>query len=141
VWRSQPPWTTTAWTACAGGFSGAGGLEVSFGIERAVYVNGVLVTTTSLNVSGLGGTAAAAATAPIAAAGGGVALVQNGAGNTFLTGSMDAAALGSVVQNTLNNQKIQTVTLINATVNSLQVVKSMNIGSSLRGAMIDSLRR
>jgi hypothetical protein len=33
------------------------------------------------------------------------------------------------------------VTLVNATVNSLQVVKSMNIGASLRGALIDSLRR
>ena len=70
-----------------------------------------------------------------------LALVQNGAGNTFQTGSMNAAAMGTVVQNTLNNQKIQTVTLINATVNSLQIIKSMNIGSSLRGAMIDSLRR
>lgn len=122
-----------------GGFSSPGGLEVSFGIERAVYVNGTLVTTTSLNVSGLGtatGPQSIASTAPA-----GIALVQNGAGNTFLSGSVSAASLGTVVQNTLNNQKIQTVTLINATVNSLQVVKSMNIGASLRGALIDSLRR
>jgi hypothetical protein len=122
-----------------GGFSAAGGLQVSFGIERAVYVNGALVTTTSLNVNGLGNTTAGPPTA--SATPSQIALVQNGAGNTFLTGSMDAAALGTVVQNTLNNQKIQTVTLINATVNSLQIIKSMNIGSSLRGAMIDSLRR
>lgn len=37
-----------------GGFIGEGGLQISFGIERAVYINGNLVTTTSLNLSDLG---------------------------------------------------------------------------------------
>ena len=36
-----------------GGYSG-NGLNISFGIERAVYVNGALVTTTSLNFGDLG---------------------------------------------------------------------------------------
>jgi hypothetical protein len=122
-----------------GGFTNGAGLEVSFGIERAVYVNGVLVTTTSLNVSGLGSAPSVGPGAPIAP--GTASLVQLGSGNTSVIGALDAATLGTVVQNTLNNQKIQTVTLVNATVNSLQVVKSMNIGASLRGALIDSLRR
>jgi hypothetical protein len=58
-----------------------------------------------------------------------------------MTGPISPATLGTVVQNTLNDQKIQNVTSINATVNSLQLVKSQNFESSLRGAIIDSLRR
>lgn len=120
-----------------GGFSTPAGLQVSFGIERAVYVNGNLVTTTSLNLSGLG------SGNPVAASvlGSNVALVQNGAGNTFLSGPLNSAASATVVQNTLNDQRIQSVTLINATVNSLQIVRSMNIGSSMQSALIDSLHR
>ena len=62
-------------------------------------------------------------------------------GNTFVSGPVSAATLGTVVQNTLNDQKIQSVTAINATVNSLQIVKAQNLQSSLRSAIIDSLRR
>ncbi|MGN5480352.1 hypothetical protein ACTMU2_37045 [Cupriavidus basilensis] len=36
-----------------GGFD-AGGLQVSFGIERAVYINGALVVATSLNIPDVG---------------------------------------------------------------------------------------
>ena len=46
-----------------------------------------------------------------------------------------------MIQNTLNDQKIQNVTVINATVNSLQLLRNLNLQSSLRGAVIDSLRR
>jgi hypothetical protein len=49
--------------------------------------------------------------------------------------------MGTVIQNTLNNQKIQNVTVINATVNSLEILKGINLQSSLRSAVIDSLRR
>src|SRR4029077_11376028 len=37
-----------------GGFTTTSGLEVTFGIERALYVNGELISTTSLNVVNLG---------------------------------------------------------------------------------------
>ena len=46
-----------------------------------------------------------------------------------------------MVQNTLNDQKIQSITAINATVNSLQLVRAQNLQSTLRSAVIDSLRR
>ena len=130
-----------------GGFMTSTGLQVSFGIERAIYINGNLVTTTSLNVSDLGkvagGQAAPGAVdaASMGSAANGVTLVQNGAGNTFASGPISAASLGTIVQNTLNDQKIQSVTSINATVNSLQIVRAQNFQSSLRGALIDSLRR
>ena len=68
-------------------------------------------------------------------------LIQNGPGNTFVSGPISAATVGTIVQNTLNDQKIQSVTAINATVNSLQLVRAQNFQSTLRGVLIDSLRR
>src|SRR5207249_911983 len=115
------------------------GLNISFGIERAVYVNGTLVTTTSLNVSDLGRFSAGGGTTAVDT--GTLALVQTGAGNTISSGAFSGGSIGTVVQNTLDGQKIQNVTVINATVNSLSVLRNFNLQSSLRGAVIDSLRR
>ena len=117
-----------------GGFTTSTGLQVSFGIERSVSVNGNLVAKTSFNVSEHGKVTSSPGS-------GNLTLVQNGAGNVALIGPVSAATLGTVVQNTLNDQKIQTVTAVNATVNSLQILRLQNLESSLRGAIVDSLRR
>ena len=121
-----------------GGFSGDG-LNISFGIERAVYINGALVTTTTLNVSDLGRITAGRATAALDI--GTIALIQNGAGNSVAAGTISSSSIGTVIQNTLDGQKIQNLTVINATANSLGVLRNLNLQSSLRGAVIDSLRR
>lgn len=115
------------------------GLNISFGIERAVYVNGALVTSTTLNVNDLGRLTAGQGTAAFDAAT--LALIQSGAGNLVTSRAFSGTSLGSVVQNTLDGQQIQNVTVINATVNSLGVLRGLNLQSSLRGAVIDSLRR
>ena len=114
-------------------------LSISFGIERAVYINGALVTTTSLNLSDLGRLTAGRGTTVMDT--GTLGLVQSGAGNSVSTGAFLASTIGTVVQNTLDGQKIQNVTVINATVNSLGILRGLNLQSSLRGAVIDSLRR
>ena len=222
-----------------GGFTTPNGLQFSFGIERAVYVNGDLVATTTLNLSNLqqdieqrvadavGGVvvmpapapaaspaptpapvpvaaapvaapapapiqgppalpvvvapgpapapAAAAgpvlapapvpvtapaptaapvpATQPVASApptptpamvihtGGPVGVVQIGAGNSAPTQGLGGSAVGTIIQNTLNDQMIQNVMTVNATVNSLQVLKSFDVQSALRSAINDALRR
>ena len=121
-----------------GGFS-VDGLSISFGIQRAVYVNGALVTTTSLNVSDLGRITAGRGTTAFDA--GTIGLIQSGAGNVVSPTMISAGSVGTVIQNTLDGQKIQNVTIINATTNSLGLLKSINLQSSLRGAVIDSLRR
>ena len=120
-----------------GGFS-VEGLNISFGIERATYINGALVTTTTLNVSELGRiTAGTAASFNV----GSMGLIQSGSGNVVSPTTISAGSVGTVIQNTLDGQKIQNVTIINATTNSLGLLKGMNMQSSLRGAVIDSLRR
>lgn len=123
-----------------GGFETDSGLKISFGIERAVYINGNLVTTTSLNVADLSKlTAGQAQAAGLNNASLGV--IQNGPNNSFLPGQVSASSVATVVQNTLNNQKIQGVTLINATVNSLDLIKRSNVQSSIQNALTDSIRR
>jgi hypothetical protein len=122
-----------------GGFSGDG-LNISFGIERAVYINGALVTTTTLNVTDLGQAVAGRAVTTLDA--GAIALIQNGIGNRIAAGSITSSSTaGTIVQNTLDGQKIQNITTINATANSLGIFQNLNLGASLRGAVIDSLRR
>jgi hypothetical protein len=123
-----------------GGFETGGGLKISFGIERAVYLNGSLVTTTSLNIADLskisGGQAQLTGSGKDA-----LALLQSGTGNIFAPGSISSTAAGTVIQNTLDNQKINTITRIDAVVNSAGIMRSMNLQSSMQSAIVNSLRR
>ena len=113
------------------------GLAVSFGIERAVYGNGNLVTTTSLNISGLGPGASPGA---VELAWRGSSQIRIGPGNVAMA-PVSATTLGTIVQNTLDGQRIQNVTTVNATVNGVQQLRSQTLEWSLRSAVIDSLRR
>ena len=67
--------------ATRGGFDLGNGLLASFGIERAVYVNGNLVSSTSVNIPDIGRITPDQASA-LAAATGTVNIIQNGANNT-----------------------------------------------------------
>ena len=117
-------------------------LRLSFGIERAVYINGELVTSTVINVKdlqGLSGGSDLPATLP-GNAGAALTLIQNGSGNGFTT-HIGPNLAGTVIQNTLDNQKITNVTIVNATVNSAQIVRSMNLQSAIRDGVIQSMQR
>ena len=124
-----------------GGFTGDNGLRISFGIERAVYINGNLVTTTTLNLSELGKVSGGQVQVGGVAMGGTLGLIQNGPGNTFSPAALASGTIGTVIQNSLNDQKIQSISVINATVNSLDVLKSLNLQAAMHGALIGSLRR
>jgi hypothetical protein len=117
-----------------GGFEIDSGLTVSFGIQRAVYVDGNLVTATSVAIPDLARITAAQADA-LRTSAGAVSLVQNGAGNAFNSGAMPAAAVATVIQNSLNNQEIRSLTVIDATVNTLGALKALNFASSMRDAL------
>ena len=67
--------------------------------------------------------------------------LRGGPGTSFQPGAVSASTVGTVVQNTLNNQKIQNLTVINATVNSMEILKSLNLQSMLKNAAIDSVRK
>ncbi|MES2103669.1 MAG: hypothetical protein V4634_06585 [Pseudomonadota bacterium] len=136
----EQPWTAVGaerLDESRGGFD-AGGLVMSFGIERAVYINGNLVTTTSFNVSDVGKITSdqmKTLTAQAASMG----LVQNGPGNTFQLTTGNASLPGSIIQNTLNNQNIKSTTVINATSNSLNLIKGINTFDTFNNAINNSL--
>lgn len=124
------------------GFETPNGLQVSFGIERAVYINGALVTTQSLNVADLGRMTAGQAVQSVAGLERAtLGLIQSGPNNTFNAAQAGASSVATVIQNTLDNQKIQGVTMINATVNSMDLAKRSDLQNSIQNAVTGSLRR
>jgi hypothetical protein len=124
-----------------GGFDD-GKVRINFGIERAVYINGDLVTKTSFNVADLGRITGGGQ--PGAGGGDkpnmGAVLIQNGPGNVVQPGVAQNAA-ATVIQNTLNDQNIGSVTILNATVNSLQAIKGIDLQSALRSVVTQSVQR
>jgi len=145
---AQPavPGDVSSWTPVSqetldgmrGGFDIGNGLMASFGINRAVYVNGNLVTQTSFNVPDIAHMTAIQAQAMQSALNA-MSITQIGPNNTFDPSSLGATSAGTVVQNTLNNQKIQTVTTLNTSVNSLNAFRAANFQDSLQQAQLQSL--
>lgn len=122
-----------------GGFDVGQALTVSFGIVRSVTINGDLVAQTSFNLPDITKiTAEQARIASLAIAETGV--VQNGVGNILTNGIRSELPTSTVIQNTLNDQTIETLTVINAGVNSLGLLKSINTQSTLKDALIGSLK-
>lgn len=121
-----------------GGFDAGTSLQVSFGIQRAVYINGNLVTSTSINIPDVGQITAAQASA-LAAVTNTVNVIQNGPGNSFDPAPLTHATGATVIQNSLNNQNIQTLTTISAAVNSLDALKNLNLQNTLQSALTGSI--
>jgi len=127
-----------------GGFELQGsGLKFSIGIERAVFINGNLVASTVLVPKAIqqttGGSSVASAQ-PVGSTGA-LSIVQTGTGNNISTQQISPNLAGTVIQNTLNDQKIQSVTTINASVNSLQTIRTMSVHNAIQTGIISSLRR
>jgi hypothetical protein len=124
-----------------------GGVDVdstrkfSIGIERVVFINGQLVTTSTLTISDLTFDLSRSSLPLAALTGTGPSVIQNGPGNTFnLTQGQNLPPLMTVIQNTLNNQKIDGSTTINARVPTLDLARNLSISSSMRNAVGRSLR-
>lgn len=170
--QKAPLSTNQIWMAVAdqkldtlrGGFSlgdGLNGLMVSFGISRAVYINGALITETTLNVGRV------ADLTPVQAIQlnqklQSLSLVQNGPGNTFVPGPVSTTStasttttttsspgptvtaiagstMGTLIQNSLNDQQIRYETIVNASSNGLGMVRSLNLQSTLADAIQQSI--
>ena len=133
-----------------GGFDLGAGLKVSFGFMRSIAINGEQVSRISFNFPDLKNiTPDQARFAGEAMAQAGV--VQVGRGNVVLdsdsgssgvrelAGTQAAMGGATIIQNSLNNQQISTLTEINTAVNSLGMIKSMNARSTLQEALLGSL--
>ncbi len=116
-----------------GGMQMPSGLSLSFGIERAVYVNGALVASASLHIADVSQINAEQAKA-LAAMNEGM-VVRVGEGNTF-----DAAGMGNglVIQNTLDGQDIQAITTLDVGVDTLGMLQEMNTYDALQSALLNA---
>jgi hypothetical protein len=133
-------WMPKEWVAVSndrldnmrGGFDLQPGLQVSFGISRAAYVNGNLVATTNFNIPDVANmtTQQAQMLANVNAG----TLIQNGPGNVVQAGALPGIT-GAVIQNSLNDQQIKALTSINVSVNTLSAFKNMNTLATLTGAL------
>ena len=120
-----------------GGFDLGSGIVASLGIDRAVYVNGSLVTHTSINIPDISHISSVQATA-LAAVMNSANLVQIGPGNSIDPSTLSQARGATIIQNTLNNQQIQALTTLNVSTNSLNMFRAMALQDSLQSALIGS---
>lgn len=114
--------------AIRGGFETDSGLQISFGIEQATSINGVLQTRTAFFVPDLTGDPS------------GITLddwtskvIQNGPGNSFALNATDQIPnqVLTLVQNSLDQQVIQNLTVIDLTVKGLNLVQDPFLRSFL----------
>ncbi|WP_341645821.1 hypothetical protein [Thauera sp. SDU_THAU2] len=116
-----------------GGFETPGGLQMRFGIERVVLINGVLHSTTSLRLDGPNPAGGQPAAGIPLSPGSALALIQSGPNN--ISHLLPANSLATIVQNSLDNQKLQTITTISATVNSLEVMQGVRMEQAMQEAV------
>ena len=120
-----------------GGFDTGNGMTVSFGVVRTVSINGDVVNRTSFNlpdVSKITPDQARMASSAMAQTN----VVQNGTGNLVADTVRSQSSGATLIQNSLSNQTIQTLTVINAGVNSLGLFKAINLQGVLKDALFGS---
>lgn len=120
-----------------GGFVTSDGLDIHFGVEQIVLVDGSVKTHTSLNLSAL-------------QAGNGnqvdqnklVNLLQNGDRNTVSSDVTEkfAAGLMTVIQNNLDAQTIQNLTVLNIGVSNVSSFNQRALGSAIDMGITGVLR-
>ena len=121
-----------------GGFSLADGnneLRISIGIERAVFVNGALKVSTKFAIPPLGSRIVDDQNLTA------LNIIQNGAGNHFISSNLVdlPSNVMTLVQNTLDNQTIANLNIINATVASRDLLRSMALASTLKDMLTGSI--
>lgn len=105
-----------------GGFSFGHGIELSIGLDRLAFVNGELDVVTRFQQSGTDG----------------IRVIQNGPGNIVDSSVLDAipsGTLGTIIQNTVDNQTISNVNVYNISVTSSQIAGSLSLRNSLNDAL------
>lgn len=123
-----------------GGYQAGKDLMFSFGVEKAIYLNGVLEATSSLNLLQPGGEGSQLANVPFPGT-----LIQVGKpgdlsiGKNFSAISPDSFR-GIILQNSLDKQWITNVTKISVGLNVLGALRGNNLSSIVNQQLIHYLR-
>ena len=119
-----------------GGFQLPGGPLLAFGIERLVHVNGQLVAQSAVRIPDIANITTEQAQA-LAEFNRGL-VVQIGEGNHVMSG---AGTGGLVIQNSLDNQRINATTRLDVSVDTLGIYKALNFNDVLVDAQMGALGR
>lgn len=112
--------------ALRGGFTvsqGGVSVDLAMGIERLTYINGQLVAASNID-----GAALPSQT---------LRVIQNGPGNMFDTANLHLlpGTVTTVIQNSLDQQVIRNVNLLNLTVTSRALAEALSLQSSVRDTL------
>lgn len=126
------PLDAQALSGMRGGFVSAGGLRIGLGIDRAVLINNRLVDSISIRIPDLAAIRAGSPDA-VQVSGATTSIVQNGPGNFADRGLLQQSGPGllTIIQNSLNNQLIQSRTVINIDVSGLSATTAAQAASVL----------
>lgn len=122
-----------------GGFMTSDGLDIHFGLEQIVMVDGELKTRTSLNLSSL---QSASATPQQIDQNKVVRIVQNGDRNIVSPDVAEKFSTGllNVIQNSLDTQTIQNLTVLNIGVSNLSSIPQRALGNAVDVGLASALR-
>ena len=115
-----------------GGYEMPTDLHASMTLERSAYLNGELVVSRSVTIPDIGNITAEQAAALADTVG--TIVIQNGPNNTF--NAPDLGPASTVIQNTLNDQHLVTLTTLSVEVNSLSAFREMNFQDGLRDSLV-----
>jgi hypothetical protein len=118
----------------AAGTAVAGGPAPTGGLDPTATANSTPVETIQT-----GTTPAATVTTQLVNNQGVITLIQNGTGNTF-TLPESLSSLTTVIQNTVNDQVIRNLTVLNATLSIRAAAAAMQLGNALNQAISSSVR-
>ncbi|MFT4175002.1 MAG: hypothetical protein QM639_20695 [Rhodocyclaceae bacterium] len=116
-----------------GGYALPGGLVVSFGIAREIYVNGELAHASHTQIDALGNVVANTALNDS------TTLIQRGIGNMADLSGLAGDAHAIVIQNSLDGQQFNALTTIDVRVNSLQLMRDQMMQHAI-GDALDTAR-
>lgn len=122
-----------------GGFVTDSGLQFSLGIIKAVLVNGVLETVSSLNIPNIASMGSSLASQQNSSQMNAVTLAQT-PGSTNVATLIQNIGYGVLVQNKANNTFIQGMSIVNMTTNSASVFRQMNIMTNMSQQFINFSR-
>jgi hypothetical protein len=119
-----------------GGFINAEGLKVSVGLESLVRINNELRSNVTVQLPNLTELAREGGTL-----GSQVEVVQNGPGNTLPSDLQNRiSGLGTVIQNSLNDQVIQNLKSLNIEISGIRRANTSQIKSQITTQLVESLR-
>lgn len=124
-----------------GGFITADGLKINIGLEQLVMIDGTLKTQLNVDLSDLGGTPGGPK--PIATDQNKlIRLIQNGEHNLVTQDVPENFAAGAltVIQNSLDTQLIQNLTLLQVDVSGMSQFRSNALGRTIGLELVRSLR-